>query len=327
MEYQNELYDIRMNEFCAQYLKPVKENVDVSRPKCSISPIDTSDALSCSSNAAELSSFGQSASTVSPFVNRLTAMYHQPQQYQGHHNYSLMTSSPYLAPRVLNSKQQTGNYLNANAAGTGLLKPIQFQSTPNKSNLSSYNGSMSENFLAPSVSTIKTTTTTTTRTTTTTTSTVLSRVNFHSIHELAKSSSGQEDESKLDAVPLVALDYSSGYGSQIQSFNEHLSAFSQSLNDKENHNDEADSLIKVRLSFNIFCSNHIHNIYCLPFKTKRKPRTQINKQQKEILEYAYKMRPYPDANEVEYLCQLLGFEENVIRVTFILSLSILIYTR
>jgi len=47
---------------------------------------------------------------------------------------------------------------------------------------------------------------------------------------------------------------------------------------------------------------------------KRKPRTQITKQQREILEYAYKLKCYPDSNEVEYLCHLLGFEENVIRV-------------
>ena len=49
---------------------------------------------------------------------------------------------------------------------------------------------------------------------------------------------------------------------------------------------------------------------------KRKPRTQITKKQKEILEYAYEMKCYPDAGEVEYLCHLLGFEENVIRVSF-----------
>ena len=47
---------------------------------------------------------------------------------------------------------------------------------------------------------------------------------------------------------------------------------------------------------------------------KRRARTQITKKQKEILEYAYAMKSYPDANEIEYMCHLLGFEENVIRV-------------
>jgi hypothetical protein len=28
------------------------------------------------------------------------------------------------------------------------------------------------------------------------------------------------------------------------------------------------------------------------------------------------MKSYPDSHEVEYLCHLLGFEENVIRVSF-----------
>ena len=46
----------------------------------------------------------------------------------------------------------------------------------------------------------------------------------------------------------------------------------------------------------------------------RRPRAQISRQQRDILEYAYKLKCYPDSNEVEYLCNILGFEENVIRV-------------
>jgi hypothetical protein len=49
--------------------------------------------------------------------------------------------------------------------------------------------------------------------------------------------------------------------------------------------------------------------------SKRKPRTQITKKQKEILDYAFAIKSYPDAHEVEYLCHLLGFEENVIIVS------------
>lgn len=36
------------------------------------------------------------------------------------------------------------------------------------------------------------------------------------------------------------------------------------------------------------------------------------------------MKSYPDSHEIEYLCNLLGFEENVIRVSrfFILNLEV-----
>lgn len=131
------------------------------------------------------------------------------------------------------------------------------------------------------------------------------RTNFHSISDLAKSS---DSSSVFDSTD--SKDTSSGYLSNvsstgpvkasvtntISSFNEHFRKFAGDLENKEN---------EVEHEF----------IY----KTKRRPRAQINKQQREILEYAYKLKCYPDANEVEYLCNVLGFEENVIRVSFILN--------
>lgn len=49
-------------------------------------------------------------------------------------------------------------------------------------------------------------------------------------------------------------------------------------------------------------------------ENKRKPRAHITKQHKDVLERVYTANKYPDANEVEYLCNLLGFDEQVIRV-------------
>jgi hypothetical protein len=82
------------------------------------------------------------------------------------------------------------------------------------------------------------------------------------------------------------------------SFNENLKQMSLALQNKEN---------TLPPSSTSSTSNA---------NSKRKPRTQITKKQKEILDYAFAMKSYPDAHEVEYLCHLLGFEENVIRVSF-----------
>jgi hypothetical protein len=99
------------------------------------------------------------------------------------------------------------------------------------------------------------------------------------------------NESILSSVPLNQIN------SNSNSFNENLKRLSLALENKEN---------KMPTSSNSSSSQH---------QIKRKPRTQITKKQKEILEYAFNMKSYPDSNEVEYLCHLLGFEENVIRVS------------
>ena len=52
-------------------------------------------------------------------------------------------------------------------------------------------------------------------------------------------------------------------------------------------------------------------MYC---ETKRKPRTQITRQHRQVLERVYASNKYPDSNEIEHLTHLLGFDENVIRV-------------
>ena len=92
---------------------------------------------------------------------------------------------------------------------------------------------------------------------------------------------------------------SSNSSSTSLTFNENLRQLSLALQNKENN-------------ANYENTANANNI-------KRKPRTQITKKQKEILEYAYNMKSYPDSNEVEYLCHILGFEENVIRVSLINS--------
>lgn len=119
------------------------------------------------------------------------------------------------------------------------------------------------------------------------------RVNFHSIVDLATSSitddSKSSDESRLSTN--LPQNLNTNLPNDFLNFNEKLKLMSDLITNKENSND-------------------------LITRTRRKPRTQINKQQKEILEYAYKVKSYPDSNEIEYLCNLLGFEENVIRVSF-----------
>lgn len=121
-------------------------------------------------------------------------------------------------------------------------------------------------------------------------------VNFHSILDLA--TSAISDDSKLCDDSRLSTNIS-------QNFNNHLN----SSNDVLNFNEKLNSLM-AELTTNKENSNELIT------RTKRKPRTQINKQQKDILEYAYKMKSYPDSNEIEYLCNLLRFEENVIRVSY-----------
>lgn len=164
-----------------------------------------------------------------------------------------------------------------NRALNKIKKNIQFQSTPNKSFINNDQiTSANKNKTASNYN--------------------KNKVNFHSITDLATSALSDEsrlsDESKIHSSVLhsSANSFNINQSDELLNFNEKLKMMSQWMTNKENSND-------------------------LITRTKRKPRTQINKQQREILEYAYKMKSYPDSSEIEYLCTLLGFEENVIRVS------------
>jgi hypothetical protein len=164
---------------------------------------------------------------------------------------------------------------------------IQFQSTPNK-NLNSIDSFIQS---IPAATNFQNT----------------SRINFRSIDDLAKSSSSiSQDAKPKDEVKVARPLILQNSNTNVQpnpsinalpntniAFNEQLRILSQSLH--QNKENSLDFLSKI----------------------KRKPRTQITKQQREILEYAYSLKSYPYSNEVEYLCHVLGFEENVIRVSIL----------
>lgn len=139
------------------------------------------------------------------------------------------------------------------------------------------------------------------------------KANFHSISDLARSS---DDSSNSSSV--VSSDMSSGYlsSSSTQSTLSHSGSFTATSAFTEfyknivpvtssNPTIKIDSMKENGLNYSEFI-----------YKTRRRARAQITKQQREILEYAYSVKCYPDSNEVEYLCGVLGFEENVIRIWF-----------
>ena len=138
------------------------------------------------------------------------------------------------------------------------------------------------------------------------------RINFHSILDLAKSADSvlPHDGQTLARVstPVSASIPETTTLPASLTFNENLQQLSLALQNKENTNAAA-------MTTNSSSVNNNNNV-------KRKPRTQITKKQREILEYAYNMKTYPDANEVEYLCHILGFEENVIRVCLLLLICL-----
>lgn len=101
-----------------------------------------------------------------------------------------------------------------------------------------------------------------------------SRVNFHSIHDLATSSSSSINSSN-----------SSGYSSFTSMIQSRVSKYQSHDNEDE---------VKV--------------------EKKKNQRTSFSRNQKYILECAYKAKHYPESNQIKDLCQLLGLKESVIRV-------------
>ena len=313
----NEIYEARMNEFCMNYMNKTADeplvNHGIARPKCSISPINVSSVIDSSISNIEpekiqnesylTTSVNYNQFNVSPSLNKVTAIpsisslfydsgfqsYHDISNNNNNNSSALLTStnSPYVPASSSKFRKLTERpsltHLNP--------KPtIQFQSTPNK-NLNSMDSFIQSMPTAPQNT---------------------SRINFRSIDDLAKSSTSSisqeakpKDEVKV-ARPLVLKNSNTNDNVSVNfqpnpsiaalpntniAFNEQLRMLSQSLYQNKENSQE-------------FLS-----------KIKRKPRTQITKQQREILEYAYSLKSYPDSNEVEYLCHVLGFEENVIRVS------------
>jgi len=314
-----------MNQFCENHMissvpAVIVNDEGLSRPKCPISPIDqtanivVTDCSVVANNESCLQNSTNNLSIFSPYLNkaRPTDTLQQSHMYvasqttthslydsalQENVNGSALfsTSSPYYQPlkQQPHPLQKTSNNLGKNIFLKNLnethLKPIQFQSTPNKA---------SNSLQMPAQT---------------------SKVNFHSILDLARSddqklsASINESVNTASSSSMACSSNSSGYASASIS----ASSSSSSLSSLTGNNT---SIINFHqhLNFLSMTSNNNKENATSEFlsKNKRKPRTQINRQQREILEYAYNLKGYPDSNEVEYLCNILGFEENVIRIWF-----------
>lgn len=122
------------------------------------------------------------------------------------------------------------------------------------------------------------------------------RVNFHSISDLAQSSCSTPNSSSSHLNESVSLS-TSGYQTALS---DKWSQISTSLFDNKENSNSIGQFVDLKSDTS----------------ARRKPRTQISREHREVLEQVYAVNKYPDANEVENLCKLLGFEENVIRVSF-----------
>jgi len=141
------------------------------------------------------------------------------------------------------------------------------------------------------------------------------KTNFHSIVDLAKSS---DDSANYSATNT---DTSSSHLS-CSSVNKSTSVSSVSTIGLYNNINILPKRLEASTTLDLYTKENALEDRNFIYKTKRKARAQISKQQREILEYAYRVKCYPDSAEVEYLCSVLGFEENVIRVSIYFNIYI-----
>lgn len=274
----NSVYQVRMSDFCHNYMPQTTTSPEFQgRTERAVSPVNPTCANESFINMSLINNN-------SPYVNKICSNGLFP---LNHHDSGMSSFS-----QTFNEISQTASpfYPNRtkNIINKNLLhvnESVQFQSTPNKPVVPTYPAQEKSQ---------------------------KRKTNFHSITDLAKSSDSssifESNESRdmssgylsnvsstVPSITTTVAPTAAPVTNSISSFNEHFKKFAVDLeNNKENETE--------------------HEFI---YKTKRRPRAQINKQQREILEYAYKLKCYPDANEVEYLCNVLGFEENVIRVSLI----------
>ena len=281
------VYQMRMSDFCHNYMSTASSWTETKLERA-VSPVMSNLEPICANESfINVSQINNN----SPYINKICSFGLFP---LNHHD-SGMSSFSQTFNEIPNSSSPSYPTRTKPLINKNLLHVTgssgRFQSTPNKSDTQQAKTDPSYNLVKKE------------------------KTNFHSISDLAKSS---DSISLFDASENK--DMSSGYFSNISttvpvirskaeptgkeivlsvsnsisSFNEHFRKFAVQLENKEN-------------------DGHVDHEFM--YKTKRRPRAQISKQQREILEYAYKIKCYPDANEVEYLCNVLGFEENVIRVS------------
>jgi hypothetical protein len=312
------IFDARMNEFCMNNLNlllpppPQKQLQHLERPKCSISPINN---LEPSLITAELID-----TSINAPDNQVLSLASSSQYFQAKHipsiTYLLQDSG--LHTSFNNSSSYNSYYQNQTHNLTPHYNNLSQCHAPNSLQDSGIHTSFNNSTNSPYLS--NRTTNSLLRPTLINQhiqstpnnfeqslnheSTKVTRnkkpCNFHSILDLASSSSVTTSASvQLSTTQRITTEKPApDLKLNSLNFNESLKQLSLQLQNKEN-------------------ALPVHNTTATEASTiKRKPRTQITKKQKEILEYAYSMKCYPDANEVEYLCHLLGFEENVIRIWY-----------
>jgi hypothetical protein len=266
---KNAIYEIRMNEFCSNYLNQpiVAENLLVKRPKSSSSPLNFSqtsffDSFLTSSSSAAASTSAEISENPSPFVGDAKILSRLSTNQLGDSAngsmLSLSTSSPFLPynKRVTtlnnnnnNNEEARTNIKPVNKHHSHLLWPkescpntkIQFQSTPNKSQLAVPDPYANNSLIAEgyaNVSSIKTNTM------------PAVRVNFHSINDLATSSKSYTDELRSTGYSSSSSSSSSSTNSVLHettssgfitqdslASNEHIKFLSRSIDNKENLNE------------------------------------------------------------------------------------------
>jgi hypothetical protein len=288
----NEIYDARMSQFCVAYLNQnehshvINNETTLQRPKCTISPINPlATTIATTTNHDEDFHLPHQAPSIvlsdETFTQKIPSISHLMHDSGISSMLSSSTSnssSSFILSNSTNHSSPSNSYLN----NSSYLNNITSRPTQSYNYLTTTTSTTKSQFQStPNKSSL---------------SQVISKsknkCNFHSILDLAQSSQTQT----LPPTPLkIAQEQKST--NVTSSFNENLKQMSLALQNKENTLPSSSSTSNANM--------------------KRKPRTQITKKQKEILDYAFAMKSYPDAHEVEYLCHLLGFEENVIRVSLL----------
>ncbi len=284
--WNNALYEVRMNEFCHNHMNQPQDfqqtSESDSRPKCSVSPLNDFENTQLQFNDSHLLNPHLNISQIdtnSPFVNRIcyTGGLYPLTTLPSQHDSGL--SMPLSEVSTNTSPTCLTNPRTTKSLLSVKVPLLQYQSTPNKLE------GKSETSSVP----------------------IKRKANFHSIMDLAKSSDDSANYSGVstDAGYLSSSSVNHSYAATANSMIDHFNGFYKSISSKAEACSKSEPESKENLS------KDREFIY----KTKRRARAQISKQQREILEYAYRVKCYPDSAEVEYLCSVLGFEENVIRVS------------
>lgn len=270
------LYEIRMNDFCMNYLTRSIQNEpslvgNLTRPRCSVSPIDFSANQIDSSlyqpanvdferqhNESYLSTLHSSPPSYAKFnkfiptitTSNYSSVSTHDSAYQSYdpipNSSTISISSPYVGSHSSAFKNPVHRRLLAEShIADSLKKPLQYQSTPNKpiTNTNLPEPFSNQSNIECQLSEVKK-------------NAVQRKTNFHSIFDLATSSSNQENEIKINYTDTYNTNNSISQSSQITNnnvsptslFNQNLLQFSKTLENKENI---SESISKVIINYSI----------------------------------------------------------------------------